>query len=187
MTTLKEQERFSRHPKLWTVTAVKWELENLSRYEILARSRVKSPAQEHVITRELETVVALDLEQAVVAAHALLVKDAQEAGDLGVEIYLLPPEQPYADQERLGARHYRLSANARKQARAIGIRGGDLEVRIARMVRHAAQFVDTAGNISFQGILMRVEDDTVTWIGPAIPPRRRKRSTRRKASGRKAK
>jgi hypothetical protein len=43
MTTLKEQERFSRHPKLWTVTAVKWELENLSRYEILARSRVKSP------------------------------------------------------------------------------------------------------------------------------------------------
>jgi hypothetical protein len=111
----------------------------------------------------------------------------QQAGDLGVEIYLLPPEQPYADQERLGVRHYRLSANARKQARAIGIRGGDLEVRIARMVRHAAPFVDTAGNISFQGILMRVEDDTVTWIGPAIPPRRRKRSTRRKASGRKAK
>jgi hypothetical protein len=27
---------------------------------------------------------------------------------------------------------------------------------------------------------MRVEDDIVTWIGLAIPPRRRKRSTRSK-------
>jgi hypothetical protein len=181
MTTSKEQELFSCHPKLWTVTAVKWELENLTRYEILLRSRVKSPAQEHEITSELETVVAPDLEQAVVAAHALLDKHAHEAGDLGLELYLQPPEQPYADQERLGVPYYKLSANAHKQARALGIRGGNLEVRIARMVRHAAPFGDKTANLTFQGIRMRVEDDTVTWIGPAIPPRRRK------ASGRKAK
>jgi hypothetical protein len=184
MTTSKEQELFSCHPKLWTDTAVKWELENLTRYEILLRSRVKSPAQEQEITSELETVEAPDLEQAVAAAHALLDKHAHEAGDLGVEIYLLPPEQPYADQERLGVRHYKLSANARKQARAIGIRGGDLEVRIARMVRHAGPFQHKIANLMFQGILMRVEDDTVTWIGTAIPPRRRKRS---KARDRKTK
>ena len=88
MTTSQEQERFGRDPKLWTVTAVKWVLENPSRYEILGRWRVKSPRQEQEITSELETVEAPDLERAVAAAHALLDKHAHEAGDLGVEIYL---------------------------------------------------------------------------------------------------
>jgi hypothetical protein len=59
------------------------------------------------------------------------------------------------------------------------MRGRDLEMRIARMVRRAAPFEHRTANLRFGGIIMRVEDDTVTWIGLAVPPRRRKRSTRK--------
>jgi hypothetical protein len=156
---------FRRDTKLWTVTAVKWVLENISRYELLARLRVKNPAEEEEITTELETVEAPDLERAVAAPHTLLDKHAHEAGDIGLELYVVPPDQPYADQERLGVRHYKLSAKARKQARAVGIRGGDLEVRIARIVRHAAPFKHKTGNLRFRGLVMRLEhDDAISRV-----------------------
>ena len=131
------------------------------------------------MTRTLETVEAPDLDQAIAAAHALLDKHAEQAGEYGLEIWLHPPQLPHPEQERLGIRHYKLSPEARKQARAVGMRGRDLEMRIARMVRHAAPFEHRTANLRFRGIIMRVEDDTVTWIGLASPPRRGKRSTRK--------
>ena len=92
----------------------------------------------------------------------------------------MPPKLPYPGQEALGVRHYKLAAEARKQARAIGMRGGDLEARIARMARYAVVFDHKIANLRYRGIIMRVEGDTVTWIGLAVPPRRPGRPRTRK-------
>jgi hypothetical protein len=46
------------------------------------------------------------------------------------------------------------------------------------MVRHAAPFEHKIANLRFRGIIMRVEADTVTWIGPPVPPRRRRRKAK---------
>jgi hypothetical protein len=139
MTTSQEHEESGHDPKQWSVSAVKWVFENPDyRYEILTGIKIKGPAQELESSKTIESVEAPDLEAAVAAAHALLDKHAREAGDPGFEIWLTPPKHPYPGQEALGVPHYRLGAEARKQARAVGIRGGDLEARVARMVRHAA-------------------------------------------------
>jgi hypothetical protein len=151
------------------------------RYELVGGLEIKDPAWEGDSTKGLEDLEVPDLEAAVAAGHALLDKHAREAADLGLEIYIMPPKLPYPGQEELGVRHYKLAAEARKQARAIGIRGGDLEARIARMVRHAAPFDHRTANVRYRGIAMRVEDDTVTWIGLAVPPRRAGRPRTRKA------
>jgi hypothetical protein len=180
MTDADDYDDFGRHPKLWAISAVNWVLENPDyRYEILLRKKIENPAEQIETTQILETVEAADLDQAIAAAHALLDKHAEQVGEYGLEIWLSCPQLPHADQERLGIRHYKLSPEARKQARAIRIRGRDLEMRIARMVRRAAPFEHRTANLRFGGIIMRVEDDTVTWIGLAVPPRRRKRSTRK--------
>jgi hypothetical protein len=121
-----------------------------------------------------------DLEAAIAAAHMLLDEHAHEGGDIGFEIWIEPPKHPYPGQEALGIRHYKLATEAGDQARAIGIHGGDLEARIARMVRHAAPFDHKIANVRYRGIIMRVEDDTVTWIGLAVPPRRPGRPRSRK-------
>jgi hypothetical protein len=89
--------------------------------------------------------------------------------------------------------HYKLAAEVRKQARALGIRagdlepwavgipGGDLRARVSRMVRHAIPFDHKIANLRYRGIIMRVEGDTVTWLGLAVPPRRPGRPRTRKA------
>jgi hypothetical protein len=89
-----------------------------------------------------------------------------------------PPQLPHAEQERLGLRDYKLTPEARKQARAIGLRGRDLEARVARMVRHAVPFEDRTANRRFRGIIFHVQDDIVSWVGLAIPPRRRRKTSR---------
>jgi hypothetical protein len=181
MTGSQERDNFGRHPKLWTISAMHWVLENPDyRYEILLGRPIAEPAEEIDTTRELESIEAPDLEQAIAAAHQLLDRHAPHIGEFGLEIYVTAPQLPHGDQERLGIRDYKLSAEARKQARAIGLRGRDLESRVARLVRHAVPFEHKIANLRFRGIVMRVEGDTVTWIGLAIPPRRRKPSTRSK-------
>jgi hypothetical protein len=181
MTTSNEDDAFGRHPTLWTGTAVKWVLENPDyRYRMLLGSPIKNPAEEIDMTSERKSVEAPDLEQAA-AAHALLDRHAREAGDLGVEIYLMSPILPSPEQEALGVRHYKLTAEAYKQARAARIRGPNLKARVARMLRHAVPFDHKITNLRFRGIIMLVEDDAVTWVGLAVPLRRR-RKTR---SGRK--
>jgi hypothetical protein len=181
MTTSNEGDAFGRDPNVWMVYAVKWVLENPDyRYEILLGSPIKDPAAEIDMTTELESIEAPDLEQAVAAAHTLLDRYAREAADLGIEIYLMPPKLPYPEQKALGLRHYRLSPEAYKQARAIGIRGPDLEARVARMVRYAMPYEHKIANSRFRGIILRVGDDTVTWVGLLIPPRRRRKASSRK-------
>lgn len=176
MTTSQDYDHFGRHPKLWTVSAVNWRLENPDyKAELMLRSEIKDPAKEIEMTRELETVEAPDLQHALAAAHELLDRRAHEAGEFALEIWMMPPQLPHADQERLGIKHYKLSAEARKQARAIGLRGRDIEARVARMVRHAVPFEHKIANLRFRGIILRVEDDTVSWIDLAIPPRRRRK------------
>jgi hypothetical protein len=182
MTSSQEHDDFGRHPKLWTVTAVNWVLENPDySYKILLGSPIKDPAQEIDMTSELESVEAPDLEHAIAVAHQLLDKHAHDIGEFGLEIYLTAPQLPHGDQKRLGIRDYKLSAEARKQARSIGLRGRDLEARVARMVRHAVPFEHKVASRRYRGIIMRVEDDVVTWVGLAIPPRRRRKT----GSGRK--
>jgi hypothetical protein len=173
MTTSKEQEEFGRNPRLWSVSAIKWVFENPDyRFELVSGIAIKDPAWEGDSTKVIENIEVPDFEAAVAAGHALLDKYAREAGDLGLEISLMPPKLPYPGQETLGAPHYKLAAEARKQARAIGIRGGDLEARIARMVRHAAPFEHKTANIRYRGVALRVEERVVTWVGLAVPPRR---------------
>jgi hypothetical protein len=182
MTTSKEQEEFRRNPKLWMVSAVKWVLENPDyKYELMGGIEIKDAAWEGDSTKGLEDIEAPDLEAAVAAGHALIDKYAREAGDLGFEIWFMAPRHPYPEQEQLGVPHYKLSAEARKQARAIGMRGGDLEARIARMVRHAVSFDHKVANMRYRGIAIRVEERTVTWIGLAVPARRPGRPRTRKA------
>ena len=194
MKTAKEQDEFVRNPKLWYASAMKWRLQNPDyRYEILTGIEIEDPAREVEMGEEIDYSEAPDLAGAVAAAHALLDKHAREAGDLGIEISITPPRHPYAEQEQLGVRHYNLSAEARKQSRALGIRasdlqlwavgipGGDLRARVSRMVRHAVPFDHKIANVRYRGTIMRVEDDTVTWINLAIPPRRPGRPRTRKA------
>jgi hypothetical protein len=153
---------------------VSWALENPDyRYELILGRKIEDPAKEETITRYLETVEVPDFERAVAAGHELLDKHALDTGEFGLEIYLTPPQLPHADQERLAIKDYKLTAEARKQARAIGLRGRDLEARVARMVRHAVPFEHRTANRRFRGIIMRIEDDVVSWVGLAVPPRRR--------------
>jgi hypothetical protein len=140
MTTSQEEyNEFGRDPERWEVCAIKWIFENPDfRFELVSRIEIKDPAQERETSEALERVEAPDLEAAIAAAHAMIDEHARKGGDIGFEIWIAPPKHPYPGQEELGVPHYKLAAEARKQARAIGIRGGDLEARIARMVRHAA-------------------------------------------------
>jgi hypothetical protein len=167
------------HPRLWTISAVTWALENPDyTSRIVLGVEIEEPAKEIEMTRTLEMVEAPDLDHAFAAAHALLDKYADQVGEYALEIWVNPPQLPHAEQERLGIRDYKLSAEARKQARAIGLRGRDLEARVARMVRHAAPFEHPTANLRFRGIIMLVEDDVVRWIGLAVPPRRRRRKSK---------
>jgi len=174
VTTSQEQyNEFGRDPEKWEVCAIKWIFENPDfHYEIVTGIEIKDPAQELETSEALDRVEAPDLEAAVAAAHAMLDQHARKGGDIGFEIWIAPPKHPYPGQEELGVPHYKLAAQARKQARAIGIRDGDLEARIARMVRHAIPFSHGVANFRYRGIILRVEDDVVRWIGLAVPPRR---------------
>jgi hypothetical protein len=177
ITDEEELDNSGRHPKLWSITAVNWVLENPNfTYQILIGSQIKEPAKEIDMTKELESMTAPDLDHAIEAAHQLLEKYIGQAGELGIEISLVPPQPPHADQERLGIKDYKLAPEARKQARAIGLRGRDIEARVARMVRHSAPFDHKIANRRFRGIILRIENDVVVWIDLAVRPRRRRKS-----------
>ena len=175
MTETDDTDNFGRHPTLWSISAVHWVLENPDYKARLALGvEIEDPAKEIETTEHLENVTAPDLDAAIAAAHQLLEKHKEHAGEFAFEIYVSPPVPPHPEQERLGVKDYKLAPEARKQARAIGLRGRDIEARVARMVRHAAPFDHKVANLRFRGIILRVEDDTVTWVGLAVPPRRRR-------------
>jgi hypothetical protein len=175
MASSQEHDEHGRDPKLWSVWIVNWVLENPDlRYKFLLGKPIKDPAAEVLVTKELGEAEAPDLERAVAAAHALINKHAHQIGEFGCLLEVTPPQPPHPDEERLGIRHYRVSPEARKQARALRLRG-NLELRLSRLVRHAVPFEHKTANLRFRGIIMRVEDDVITWVGLAIPPRRRRR------------
>ena len=149
MTESLKHHRPSGNPMLWTVGARRWTLD--------------SPEQELAIGQEIETLEVPDRELAVALAHHLLDKHAHEAfGTISLEIHVMPPHQ--APKEPSGFRHHKVSPEARKQAQALGIRG-DVEAKVARMARHAAPFTHPNANRRFERFIMRVEADSVTWIG----------------------
>ena len=114
MLASEELDDHGRHPRMWTITAVNWQLENPDySSRIFLGVEIEDPAKEVEMTRTLEMVEAPDFERAVVAGHELLDKHAHEAGEFSLEIYLTPPRLPHAEQERLGIRDYRLTADAR--------------------------------------------------------------------------
>jgi hypothetical protein len=150
MTQSPKHDRPGGNPTLWTVAALRWALQ--------------SPEHELAIGQEIETVEAPDRELAVAIAHHLLDKHAHEAfGETGLEIHIVPPAQMPSD-EPSRFRQYKVSAEARRQARTLGIRG-DVETRVARMARLAARFTHPMANVRYQRFIMRVEGDTITWIG----------------------
>jgi hypothetical protein len=179
MTEEQELDDHGRHPTLWRVNAVTWVLENPDyTSRILLGVKIEDPAAELTMTKHLESVDAPDLDHAIAAAHALLDKHSEQVGEYALEIYVNAPQPPHAEEERLGIRQYKLTPEALKQARAIGLRGRDIEARVARLVRHATPFEHPTANLRFRGIIMRVEDDHVTWIDLAVPPRRRRRKAK---------
>ena len=144
-----EHDRPSGNPTQWTVAARRWTLE--------------SPEQELAIGQDIQIVEVADRELAVAIAHHLLDKHAHQAiGKMSLEIHVLPPQQ--SPKEPSGFGDYKVSAEARKQAQTLGIRG-DVEAKVARMARHAAPFTHPMGNRRFERFIMRVEKDIVTWIG----------------------
>jgi hypothetical protein len=174
-----ELDDHGRHPTLWTVSAITWALENPNyQAEIMLGRKIEDAAKEVTMTRELEGVEVPDLDHAIAAAHELLDKHRDQVGEYGLELWINPPQLPHADQERLGIKDYKLTPEARKQARAIGIRGRDLEARLASMVRHAGPFEHRTANLRFRGIIFRVEDNVITWLDLTVPPRRRRRKAK---------
>ena len=177
MTSSEEYDEHVRHPNLWSIWVTKWVLENPDyRAELLLGTPLKNPAAEVLVTTDLGEATAPDLDSAIAAAHTLIDQHAHQVGEFGCVLDLTPPQPPHADDKRLGIRHYRVSPEARKQARALRLRG-NLEARLSRLVRHAVPFEHKTANLRFRGIIMRVEEDTIAWIGLAIPPRRRRRRT----------
>ena len=179
MTEEQELDDHGRHPTLWTISVIHWILENPDfSSRISLGFKIENPAKEVEMTRTLETVEAPDLDHALVAAHRMIDKYSERVGEYALEIWVHRPQLPHPEQGRLGVRDYKLTSEALKQARATGLRGRDLEARVARMVRHAAPFEHPTANLRFRGIIMRVEDDLVTSIELAVPPRRRRRKAR---------
>jgi hypothetical protein len=151
MTSSPKNNQPSVHPTRWTVAALRWSIE--------------SPKHELSIGQEIETLEVADRELAVAIAHHLLDKHAHEAfGQTGLEIHIMPPAQLPSDKERAGFRTYKVSAEAYRQARTLGIRG-DVEARVMRMARRAARFTHPVANLRYERFIMRVEGDTITWIG----------------------
>jgi hypothetical protein len=151
MTNSSKNNQPSVHPTYWTVAALRW--------------AIKSPKHELAIGQEIETLEVANRELAVAIAHHLLDKHAHEAfGQTGLEIHILAPAQLPSDKERAGFRNYKVSAEAYRQARTLGVRG-DVEARVARMARRAARFTHPIANLRFERFIMRVEGDTITWIG----------------------
>jgi hypothetical protein len=151
MTSSPKNHQPSVHPTHWAVTALRWTLE--------------SRDHELAIGQEIDTLHVADRELAVAVAHHLLDKHAHEAfGQTGLEIHIMPPAQLPSDKERSGFRNYKVSAEARRQARTLGIRG-DVEARVTRMARRAARFTHPVANLRYERFIMRVEGDTITWIG----------------------
>ena len=149
MTNSAKNKKPSVHPTHWTVAALRWSVE--------------SPKHELAIGQEIETLEVADRELAVAIAHHLLDKHAHKAfGQTGLEIHIMPPAQLPSDKEPAGFRRYKVSAEARKQARTLGIRG-DVEARVARMARRAARFTHPIANLRFERCILRVEKDTITW------------------------
>jgi hypothetical protein len=179
MRKAQELDDFGRHPTLWTISAVTWVLENPDfSSRISLGFKIEDPAKEVEMTHTLETLEAPDLDHALNAAHALLDKHAGRVGEYGLEVWVHAPQLPHAEQERLGIRDYKLTPEALKQARAIGLRGRDLEGRIARLARHSVPFEHRIANRRFRGILMRLEHDVISWLDLAVPPRRRRRKAK---------
>lgn len=151
MTKTAKRDQTSGHPTLWTVAALRWAIE--------------SPEHELAIGQELESLQVSDRELAVAIGHHLLDKHAHEAfGKTGLEIHIVPPAQMPSDKQPSGFRQYKVSAEARRQARTLGIHG-DVEARVARMARRAARFTHPTANLRFERFILRLEGDTITWIG----------------------
>ena len=151
MTKPAKRDQTSGHPTLWTVAALRWSVE--------------SPEHELAIGQEIESLQVSDRELAVAIGHHLLDKHAHEAfGKTGLEVHIVPPAQMPSDKEPSGFRHYNVSAEARKQAQTLGVRG-DVETRVARMARRAARFTHPIANLRYQRFIMRAEKDAITWIG----------------------
>jgi hypothetical protein len=161
MTTSLKHHRPSGNPTLWAVAARRWTLE--------------SPEQELAIGQDIQTVEVSDRELAVAIAHHLLDKHAHEAfGTMSLEVHVVPPQQAPSDKKPSGFRHYEVSAEARKQAQTLGIRG-DVEAKVARMARCSAPFTHPKANRRFERFVMRVEQETVVWIGLVDTPRGRRK------------
>jgi hypothetical protein len=116
------------------------------------------------ISDEIESVQVPDRELAVVIGHELLDRYANEPfAEMSIGVIIMPPQEVESD-----FRHYKVSTDACKQARMLGIRGR-VEAQIAYMARHAAPLTHPKANWRFNEFIMGIEGKTVTWLGVLDP------------------
>ena len=161
----------TRHTKMWTVQAVRWEFrEHESEYQrVLAKKGEKGPG-----VQLGETIATVDVEDralAIVIGRHFLHRFAEEAaGRMSLEIHIHPPGKDLGDENV-----YAVSAEVLEQARALGIEG-DVEHRVKVMARDATPFTHPKWRLRHGRYALRIEGNTVTSITLIDPPKGRGKS-----------
>jgi hypothetical protein len=118
----------------------------------------------------LDLVYVQDRASAIAAALQILDQRATEpAGRQSLKIHIYPPEQDL-DNESV----YQVTLKALEQARALGIEA-DIEGQLQRMACDATACSDKRATVRLGRFIMRLEGNTVTWIGVVNPRRGRRK------------
>jgi len=168
MAEKKKRPERTRHPTLWTVEAVRWEFrEHETEYDrLLAKKREKGPGVQ--LGQQIAAVDVEDREFAIAVASHFLHRFAEEAaGRMSLEIHVYPPEKDLEDESV-----YVVPEEVVEQARQLGVEG-DVEAQIKRMARDATPYTHPKAALRHGRFLLKIEDNTVTWIGLVDPPRGR--------------
>ena len=163
----------TRHPNLWTVEAVRWEYrEHKTEYErLLAKKGEKGPGVQ--LGQQIAVVDVEDRELGIVIGRHFLHRFAEEAaGRMSLEIHIYPPEKDIEDESV-----YRVSEEVLAQARQLGLEG-DVEAQIKRMARDGTPYTHPRANLHHGQFILKVEGNTVTWIGPVDQPQGRGKKSR---------
>jgi hypothetical protein len=157
----------TRHPTLWTVEAVRWELrEHETEYDrLLAKQGEQGPGVQ--LGQQIGAIAVTDRAFAIAVAHHFLDRYAEEAaGRMSLEIHVHPPEQDVEDEDA-----YKVTDEVLEQARKLGVEG-DVEQQIKRMARNGTPYyTHRKANRRHGRFALKVEGNHVVRIGLADPPR----------------
>jgi hypothetical protein len=174
MAAPKTRPERTRHPKSWSVEVLRWEFR---KYEteherLLAEKGEAVPGVQ--LGQRIAGVDVEDRELALAIAHHFLDRFAEEAaGRMSLEVHLHPPLRDVEDENV-----YRIAGEVLERARKLGVED-DVEQHIKLMARDGTRdYTHRKANMRHGRFALKVEGNTVTWIGLADMPRGRgKRST----------